>query len=118
MLWRASTSPKVPVGWIDVFHGLPLRYKSYTDTWAEGQPETAGLTPPPGKLEPKRGFGKIWRDEPGVRDALGWATMPERGDRATLQFFDHGVMIWLHGTDFVYTLVSSSDAATAAGRYR
>src|SRR5918997_532794 len=50
----------------------------------------------------KRGFGQVWRQEPGVREALGWATTSERSDRATLQFFDNGVMIWLTGTDFVY----------------
>ncbi len=119
MIYRASTSSKVPVGWIDIIYGgVPVRYRSVTDLWAEGQPETAGLTPPPGRLEPKRGFGKVWREEPGVREALGWATTPERGDWATLQFFDHGVMIWLTGTDFVYTFISNSDAVSGAGRYR
>ncbi len=24
-----------------------------------------------------RGFGKVWREQPGVRDALGWAYWPE-----------------------------------------
>ncbi len=119
MLWHASTNPKVPVGSIDIiFGGVPVKYKSTRDTWAEGEPETTGLTPPPGKLEPKRGFGKVWREEPGVREALGWATQPERSDRAVMQFFDHGMMVWLAGTDFVYTFVSNSDVVTAAGRYR
>ncbi len=119
MLYHASTSPKVPVGQIYVVYGgVPVRYQSTTDTWAEGMPETASLTPPPGLLEPKRGFGLVWRETPGVRTGLGWATQPERAERATLQFFQNGVMVWLPGTNFVYTFVFNSDIATAVGRSR
>jgi hypothetical protein len=25
-----------------------------------------------------RGFGKVWREQPGVRERLGWATQPEK----------------------------------------
>ncbi len=84
----------------------------------EGESETLGLNPPPGRLEPKRGFGKVWREKPGVREALGWATNPDRGDRATMQLFDQGVMVWLTGTDFVYTFVYSSGAVNTLGRTR
>ena len=35
--------------------------------------------PPAGLLQPIRGFGKIWRETSGVRDKLGWATVPEQG---------------------------------------
>jgi hypothetical protein len=119
MVYHAPTSPKVPVGQIYVvFGGTPARYLSTTDTWAEGVPETAGLTPPPGLREPKRGFGLVWRETPGVRDRLGWATRPERAERATLQFFQNGLMVWLPGRDYVYTFIFNSDIVTAAGRYR
>ena len=119
MLYRASTRPKVPVGEIDViFNSEPVHYETTTDTWVEGESETLGLNPPPGRLEPKRGFGKVWREKPGVREALGWATNPERGDRATMQLFDQGVMVWLTGTDFVYTFVYKSGAVNALGRTR
>jgi hypothetical protein len=32
------------------------------------------LTPPNGKRQPTLGFGKIWRENDAVRNALGWAT--------------------------------------------
>ena len=35
------------------------------------------LVPPNDLIQPKRGFGKIWRTIPGIQDALGWATTPE-----------------------------------------
>jgi hypothetical protein len=56
-------------------------------------PESGGEQPPPGLLEPVRGFGKIWRNTPGVRDALGWATAPETGVSAVLLAFDRGLML-------------------------
>jgi hypothetical protein len=54
-------------------------WKSYPDNWIEGtDPEIdASLTPGPEQYQPRRGFGKLWRTEPGLRDALGWGTTPE-----------------------------------------
>jgi hypothetical protein len=44
------------------------------DEWDEGEPvDDPTLTPPSGRYQPVRGFGLIWREEPGVRDRLGWA---------------------------------------------
>ncbi len=54
-------------------------FKVYPDTWDETQPSSGGLTPPSGKLEPKRGIGKLWRANPDVRQSLGWALSPEAG---------------------------------------
>ncbi|HEU4328513.1 MAG TPA: hypothetical protein VFS21_35575 [Roseiflexaceae bacterium] len=82
---------------------LPVEYTVYADTWREGQPETAGLTPPPGLIEPKRGFGKLWRENPDLREMLGWATGPERAERATFQEFTASTgLLWLRDADFVY----------------
>ncbi len=51
---------------------------TFTDTWTEGQPESDPTIVPPADLfAPRRGFGKVWREQPGVRDALGWAFFPE-----------------------------------------
>ena len=52
------------------------------------------IVPPWGYYQPVRGFGKAWRQEPGVRDRLGWATDTERGFSAAVQSFEHGLMIW------------------------
>ncbi len=82
---------------------LPVEYTLYPDTWREGQPETADLAPPPGLIEPKRGFGKLWRENPDLRQTLGWATGPERAERATLQEFSASAgLLWLRDADFVY----------------
>jgi hypothetical protein len=54
-----------------------LVWEQYGDTWREGDPVSGGETPPPGLLEPVRGFGKLWRELPQVRSTLGWATAPE-----------------------------------------
>ncbi len=52
----------------------------YDDTWVEGEPESdPDLVPPEGYLQPVRGFGKVWREQPEVRSKLGWATAPEQG---------------------------------------
>jgi hypothetical protein len=50
------------------------RWSAYADRWEEGDPiNDPEVTPPPGRYQPVRGFGLIWREEPGVRDRLGWA---------------------------------------------
>ena len=54
------------------------RIGTFTDTWTEGQPESdPSIVPPADLFAPRRGFGKVWREQPGVRDALGWAFFPE-----------------------------------------
>ncbi|PJF32317.1 MAG: hypothetical protein CUN51_01425 [Candidatus Thermofonsia Clade 1 bacterium] len=54
-------------------------WRIYPDTFAEGEPEfDLNLIPPSENLfQPRRGFGKLWRTTPGLREALGWATTPE-----------------------------------------
>ncbi|RPI96382.1 MAG: hypothetical protein EHM39_10900 [Chloroflexi bacterium] len=50
----------------------------YPDTFVEGDPESDdSLVPPPGLLQPIRGFGMIWRNNPRIQERLGWATTPE-----------------------------------------
>lgn len=50
----------------------------FNDTWEEGEPEIdPDLIPPEGLLQPRRGFGKLWRTHPEIRDPLGWAITPE-----------------------------------------
>jgi hypothetical protein len=53
----------------------------YQDTFVEGQdPATdPALEPPPERFQPERGFGKLWRENEDVREALGWAVTPEFG---------------------------------------
>jgi hypothetical protein len=53
----------------------------YQDNWAEGvdPANDPSLMPPEGRLQPERGFGKLWREASTVRDQLGWAVTPEFG---------------------------------------
>jgi hypothetical protein len=54
------------------------QWRIYQDTYIEGEPEVdSNLNPPEGKYQPRRGFGKLWRETPELRTALGWATTPE-----------------------------------------
>lgn|GEM_PF-796143 len=64
-------------------------WECYIDTYIDGQPESAPeLNPPDGLVpntdflgavpaQPVRGFGRIWRENPLVRQSLGWAIVPE-----------------------------------------
>ncbi|MAS33211.1 MAG: hypothetical protein CL610_04340 [Anaerolineaceae bacterium] len=55
-------------------------WQIYEDTFAEGDIEfDPDLTPPDGFEQPERGFGKLWRENPEIREALGWAVTPEFG---------------------------------------
>ncbi len=60
-------------------------WQSYADTFVDGEPEMdPNLNPPqPDRYQPKRGFGKLWRNTPDVKNALGWATTPEFGLNTT-----------------------------------
>ncbi len=83
-------------------------YQRYDDTFdANVDPESGGLTPPAGLFEPIRGFGKVWRENPGVRSALGWATAPETGGPGRFQIMEGGEIIWLSETGSTYIFVQS-----------
>ena len=60
------------------------QWTGYPDTFSPGDPEKLGLTPPPGLLEPIRGFGKVWRMQLGVAQRLGWQVAPEQGVQGTV----------------------------------
>lgn len=61
-------------------------WNAYEDTWEEGDPvDDPSLDPPPGLYQPQRGFGLVWREQPMVRDRLGWALAPEVGGDTAVQ---------------------------------
>ena len=61
-------------------------YDVFVDSWVTGQPlGDDSLVVPAGLSQPIRGFGKIWREQPGVAAALGWATNGEFGYEITWQ---------------------------------
>jgi len=66
--------------------GTQPAYKIFLDEWDEGEPESdPGIVPPAGLYQPVRGFGLVWREEPGIRDRLGWARDREVGYPTAIQ---------------------------------
>jgi serine/threonine-protein kinase len=63
--------------------------------WDGSDPEGIGLSPPAGLVEPKRGFGWLWRNHLGGPEGpLGWALDREYGFDQTgqSQAFEHGMI--------------------------
>jgi hypothetical protein len=53
-------------------------FETAPNTWQPGMPESnPALVPPAGYYQPKRGFGKLWRENPAIRERLGWAIEAE-----------------------------------------
>jgi hypothetical protein len=93
------------------------RFRRFADTFVEGSdPEGMGEIPPPGRIEPIRGFGKVWRSNPDVRAALGWAVTGEDGGTATLLLFDHGRAVFLPQRGETYLLIDDADGQTGMWR--
>ncbi|MFQ3566974.1 MAG: hypothetical protein SNJ59_08225 [Aggregatilineales bacterium] len=94
------------------------RFRFFIDTWVSGvDPESGGELPPPGLVEPVRGFGNVWRSNPSVRAALGWAVAAEAGDLATLQLFERGRAIYLPARAETFILIDDF-ALASAGNWR
>lgn len=87
MLWRSDAN-------LIYILGPDNRWRSLGDKWREGDLDfDPGLVAPAGLHQPVRGFGLVWREQPGVRDGLGWAVSEEQGFIALLQEFAGG-LIW------------------------
>ncbi len=88
MIWR-SDGPTIYVLYNDG------GWQSFVDAWRDGMPSSdPALLPPPGLLQPLRGFGKVWREQLGGPAArLGWATNDEAG-------MDGGFEVWQGGFSF------------------
>ncbi|MGQ9682610.1 MAG: protein kinase domain-containing protein [Anaerolineae bacterium] len=81
-------------------------WQQFADTFTEGMPEEdPALVAPSGKQQPRRGFGKVWR-EPlgGPSAAIGWALEREQGYSGNYQQFSAGLI--LRGNDgAIYVLL-------------
>ncbi|MCA9902903.1 MAG: hypothetical protein KDE53_23880 [Caldilineaceae bacterium] len=66
----------------------------YPDTFEDGvDPDLdPALVAPEGLIQPERGFGKLWRNNPEVREALGWATTPEFGYVSDYEYHPGGTV--------------------------
>lgn len=93
------------------------RFQRYDDTYnANTDPFSGGETPPSGLLEPVRGFGKVWRSYPDVRNGLGWASGDESGSTANIQLFDRGQMVYLPQRGEI--IIMSFDTGNISGMWR
>jgi hypothetical protein len=76
------------------------KFQSFLDTWTSAEPEwDVTIVPPAGLYQPKRGFGKVWREgvvppAAKVRDKLSWATAEEHGLTVSWQAYAGGLMLW------------------------
>ena len=74
----------------------------YDDTFVDGEAESDPAIIPPADLQqPTRGFGKLWRENATVRQALGWALSDEIGHTTRYEYRQGGAL--------------SSDSAYAPG---
>ena len=77
----------------------------FFDGFNEDQAQGGGPAPVPGLFLPKRGFGKVWRENQAVRDCVGYArTADETGYTITAQEFQGGLMLSAPGEQSVYIL--------------
>lgn len=85
MLWRQDTNL--------IYILTTNRTNFMGDTWRQDiDPAFDSTIQPPADLfQPVRGFGKIWREQPAIREALGWATAEEQGFSAIIQPFTNGL---------------------------
>ena len=71
-------------------------YQAFTGMWSEGDPDySCAASPPPGKIQPKRGFGAVWCDLGGPSAVIGWGLQEEAGfgpgyGDPVLHQFQHG----------------------------
>ena len=62
----------------------------YDDNFVDGDLETdPEIVAPEGRIQPVRGFGKLWRENLEVRSAIGWALEDEMG-HTTRYEYHHG----------------------------
>jgi hypothetical protein len=78
----------------------PPAWVRLSDPYIEGEPEIdETILPLEGLFQPRRGFGKLWRETPGMRDRLGWALGEEIGFEMTFQSEAFGESEQLYFTD-------------------
>ena len=116
MFWRSDLN-QVYIVYDRSKSGAPLPSGSWileTRQWDDSYPDGVGLSAPPGRQEPKRGFGWLWRNYyAGPGGALGWALDKEYGfdNLAAVQRFERGLIF--RGSDpQTYVLLDSGQFFT------
>lgn len=84
--------------------------RQFVDAYSSANPEPTPETAPQGLFTPILGFGKLWREQAGMRARLGWATVPEfTPPDADWANFEHGMMVYTGiNDDKVFVLYNRS----------
>jgi hypothetical protein len=105
MLWRADTGQILALYQPSAMGTVEF----FKDSW-QGETITYSETPPDGLYQPVRGFGKVWVDNPHIREAFGWAVSLEQGyvmqyQRSSDFKYSRLYMTWPDGT-VIYTILN------------
>jgi hypothetical protein len=67
----------------------------FEDNFVDGEDidTDPSIVPPEGMFQPERGFGKLWRENDDLRDALGWAITPEFGYISQYEYIPDGQIV-------------------------
>lgn len=81
------------------------KWSVYEDTFADGEPESdPSIVPPPEQYQPTRGFGKLWRNNPDIKNNLGFGITPEFGYVSNYEYHPGGALdaqgVWQPGPGF------------------
>jgi hypothetical protein len=69
------------------------KWSTFGDAFADGESEfDPSLVPPEGMFQPERGFGKLWRENPELKDGLGWGLTPEFGYVSNYEYYPGGTI--------------------------
>lgn len=105
----ANRSVTVPYSIVIMEHGIMLYVQPtgkiyalpsdtfgavFDDTYNQQADDCTKPGPTPGTTEPCRGFGKIWRENPAVKQALGYAIAQERSFAGQTQYFENGFIFY------------------------
>ncbi|MBM4430851.1 MAG: hypothetical protein FJ026_10985 [Chloroflexi bacterium] len=113
MLWR----PDAGLIYVLFYRQATEAWGAFVDTFrptdTDRDPAIVEPTPPAGVqvyAQPTGRFGKVWRENPWLRQKLGWAVVPYDGDGHPLpsisfsgaaQDFERGALLWNGGVCFV-----------------
>jgi len=94
MIWLSN------VGWYDTSVVYVLQedttYVRYDDIFDAGlDTQTVEASPAEGLFVPIDALGKVWIDQPGVRESLGFATEPELTMETQMQMLERGEMVYI-----------------------
>jgi len=68
------------------------RWASFPDTYAGGPEADPEIAAPADRDQPQGAFGKLWRENPGLMQRIGWPVSPLNVFQGTAQEFQRGMM--------------------------